>query len=315
MVILVFVALISGCGSGGGSFVSAGVGTGGTGSLAKSISGKVADGYLVNATVFLDRNGNYQLDEGEPSTITDAYGAYTLNVDSADVGRYAIVALATKGVTIDRDTDQAVTDSYVLSMPKDSVSSTASSNFISPITSLVREIMETGIVSTVQQAADALRTKMGLPSGTDIMNDYIAANNTDIHATARNTTALMGSQMDKILGTSGSNTTVDVNRYRGMMGTIFSNISSVRSPNTQPAISNLKNTIIPAYVQSIPPGQPFRNMSTTFRGGMTGGTGTSTKTGTSTGTSTMTGGGKMGGASTSTSTSTGTGTSTGGMMR
>jgi hypothetical protein len=276
---LITAAIITGCGLDTGNDTSAGVGTGGTGSLAKTITGKVADGYLVNVTVFLDKNGNYQLDAGEPSTTTDANGAYTLNVDPADVGKYPIVALAIKGVAVDKDTNQTVANSYVLSMPKESVSDTVSTNFISPLTSQLREIMETGIFNSIQQAADALRTKIGLPVGTDMQSDYIAANNTAMHSAAQNISALMGNQMEAVLGTNGSTTTVDVNRYRGMMGTIFSNLSSVRGSSVQTGMtdpsspmSNLNNTLT-TVLPTVPPmsvGQPYKNMSTAFRGMMGG---------------------------------------------
>ena len=62
--VLVVAGIISGC-SGSGS----------TGTSTTSVTGKVADGYLVNATVFLDKNSNYQLDQGEPFTTTDQNGA------------------------------------------------------------------------------------------------------------------------------------------------------------------------------------------------------------------------------------------------
>ena len=264
IVFLFLASIMAGCG---------GVGTGGTGSFTASISGKVADGYLVNATVFLDKNGNYQLDAGEPFTTTDVNGNYKLNVDPADIGKYPIVALAIKGVAIDKDTTQAVTNSFLLSMPKDIVSGTLTNNFISPVTSQLREIMETGIYSTMQQAKDALRSKMGLPVGTDVMADYIAGGQTDMHTAAQNIATLMGNQMGQVLGSNGSTVTVDVNRYRGMMGTIFSNMSTVRGPGAQTGMSNL-NITMTEVLSNTPPtvlGQPYRNMSTAFRGMMGGG--------------------------------------------
>lgn len=88
---VLIVGLIAGCGGGGSSPATT-----------TSVSGKVADGYLVGATVFLDKDGNYQLDVGEPSTTTDANGAYTLNVDPADVGKYPLLAIAIKGQTIEK---------------------------------------------------------------------------------------------------------------------------------------------------------------------------------------------------------------------
>ena len=264
---LIGAAIITGCGQSAGDGIIAGVGTGGTG----SITGKVADGYLTNVTVFLDKNGNYQLDAGEPTTTTDANGAYKLNVDPADVGKYPVVALVIKGVAIDRDTNQAVTNSYLLSMPKDNVSGTVSNNFISPISSQLREMMETGKYTTMQQAADALSIRMGLPTGTDITGDYIAANNTAMHTSAQNMATLMGNQMGLVLGTNGSTTTVDVNRYRSMMGTIFSNMSTVMGANNQTGMSTLNNTMT-TMLSNMPmtfAGQPYRNMSTAY-GGMMG---------------------------------------------
>ena len=259
----VIVSFIAGCGP------SAGVGTGGTG----SILGYVADGYLVNATVFLDKNGNYQWDAGEPSTTTDTNGAYKLNVDSADIGKYPIVALAIKGVTIDKDTNQTVANSYVLSMPKEGVSGTISNNFISPITSQLREMLETGLYANMQHATDTLRTKMALPAGTDMMSDFVATSNNAMHAIAQNMANLMGSQMVNVISSSGSSTSVDVNRYRTMMGTIFSNMSSVKGGNAQTAVAAVGKTMT-AVLTSMPSmgaGQPYKNMSTAFRGIMRGG--------------------------------------------
>ena len=275
---IISAGIIAGCGGSGTSMM-----TPQQGNSTSSISGKVADGYLVGATVFLDKNGNYQLDQGEPSAISDQNGAYTLTVDSADVGKYPIVAMATKGVTIDKDTGTAVQNSYILSMPATAMSGTVSSNFISPMSSQLREMMETGKYATMQQAMNDLGVKLGMPAGTDMLADYMAANNTTMHTAARNMAGLMGSQMPQVMGTNGSTTTVDVNRYRGMMGTIFSNISSVRgtSPTTQPAMSSLMGTMT-TNLSNMPmssSGQPFLNMSAAFRGGMMGGTVGSTSLG------------------------------------
>ena len=261
--VILAAGIIAGCGSSGSTAPS----------TTSTISGKVADGYLAGATVFLDKNGNYQLDAGEPFATTDANGAYTLNVDTADMGRYPIVAMATKGVTIDKDTGVAVTNSYLLSMPKDSISGTVSSNFISPMSSQLREMMETGKYATVQQAMDALRLKLGMP-GVNMLTDYMLANNTAMHTAAQNMASMMGSQMPQIFVSSSSGTTVDVNRYRGMMGIIFSNLSSIKGAGSQTTMTSLMGTMTTTLTNMpmINAGQPYRNMSTAFSGGMMGGT-------------------------------------------
>jgi outer membrane murein-binding lipoprotein Lpp len=256
------VGLIAGCGGGGS-----------TQATSTSVSGAVADGYLAGATVFLDKNGNYMWDEGEPKTVTDANGAYTLTVDPADVGKYPIVALAVKGVTTDSDTGLLL-NSYLLSMPKESVSGTVSSNFISPMSTQIRELMATGKY-TKDQAMDQMRTQLKLPAGTDMLADYMinpgSANSQAMHSAAQNMASLMGSQMSQVLSSSGSTPTVDVNRYRGMMGAIFSNMSTIKGPgsstDTKTAMTNLMGTMT-ANLPSIVQGQPYRNMSSFFKPGM-----------------------------------------------
>jgi hypothetical protein len=287
------VGLVAGCGGGGSSSVPA------TSAAKTTISGAVADGYLVGATVFLDKNANYQLDAGEPFATTDANGAYTLQVDPADMGKYPLVAMATKGVTIDKDSGAAIPASYLLSMPKESVSGMVSSNFISPMSSQLREMMETGTYTTVQQAMDALRLKLGMPAGTNMLADYLLTNNSTMHTAAQNMASLMGSQMAQVFVPGGSGTVVDVNRYRGMMGSIFSQMSSIRGANAQAAMTNLTGTMTTVLASMPLPsaGQPYRNMSTAFRGGMMGGT-TGAGTGVMTGGTTVSGGGVMTGGTT-----------------
>ncbi len=252
--------IISGCGSNAFDVTIAGVGSGGTGTL----SGAVADGYLINATVFLDKNGNYQFDAGEPNTTTDTNGAYTLNVDPADVGKYPIVAFAIKGIAIDKDTNQSIGSTYVLSISKDSINGTVS-NFISPMSSIIRELMESGQYTSVQQAADALINKLGLPAVTDMMGDYIHANNTAIHTAAQNMATLMGNQMGQVIGMNGSTITVDVNRYRAMMGLMYNNMSSSWC-NSQFDMGNFSNSMTEVLSSSpaTPEGQPYWNMSTAY---------------------------------------------------
>ncbi|TSK07920.1 MAG: hypothetical protein FPO08_01000 [Geobacter sp.] len=257
---VVAAGMLAGCGGGGSS----------TTDTAK-VTGKVADGYLQYATVFMDKNGNYILDAGEPSAQTDENGAYTLTVDPADVGKYPIVAMAVQGVTIDKDTGSTVTKSYLMSMPKESVSGTVSSNFISPLTTQVREMLETGNY-TMDQAMTQLRDRLHLDSGYSVMGDYIAGQNQTMHSTAQNMATIMGGQMDQVFTTSGMTTTVNVNRYRGMMGAMFSNMSSVRAANTNTDMTQLMNQMT-STLDTISIAQPFHNMSSYYRQGMMSGGG------------------------------------------
>jgi hypothetical protein len=131
-------------------------------------------------------------------------------------------------------------------------------------------MMETGKYADVQQAMEELRVKLGMLAGTNTFADYIAGQNEPMHTAAQNMATLMGGQMSQVFGTGGSATSIDVNRYRGMMGAIFSNISSLKGPDSQPAMTNLMGTMT-STLGDIKPGQPFRNMSTSFKGMMGGG--------------------------------------------
>lgn len=213
------VGLIAGCGSSSTPTASA------------TVSGKVADGYLVGATVFLDKNGNYQLDASEPKTVTAANGAYTLNVDPADVGKYPIVAMAIQGQTIDTDTNQTVSNSYVLSLPAAAMSGTVSSNFISPMSTLIREKMDANPSMTLNDAMIQLRNQMNLSSGVNVMADYVAGSQSGtnaaqyqtMHTTAQQVAGVMAGQAASVMNGSA----VHQNRYRTMMGTINSNMPAI----------------------------------------------------------------------------------------
>ncbi|GFO59201.1 lipoprotein [Geomonas silvestris] len=305
---------MAGCGGSGGTTGSTGAPAG---SSPAAVSGKVADGYLVNATVFMDKNGNYQPDAGEPTATTDPNGNYILTVDPADVGQYPIVAMAVQGVTIDKDTNQTVANSYILSMPAGAVSGTVSSNFISPMSTEIHELMATGKYS-MQQAMDLMSAQLGLPAGTNMLADYMAnsgsATGQTMHTAAQNMANLMGSQMGQVMMTSGSGTSVDVNRYRGMMGAIFSNLSSVKGTGagSQTAMTTLMGSMT-STLGSMPVGAPFRNMSASFRGMMGGSTSGGTMMGSGTGGTTgSTSGGTMMGSGTGT---TGTASGMGGQMK
>lgn len=210
-------AVVAGC----GQSTIAGVGTGGTGSVAKPVSGNVADGYLINAAVFLDKNGNDQLDTGEPTTTTDENGAYTLTIDSADIGKFPIVAHAVKGVTIDKDTNQAVANGYILSLPKEIVSDSADSNFISPISTWIHKTMTANPDRNLPDVLSQLRITMNLPGGMNMLADYVhlgSASSTDpnrdnyriMHTAAQNMVPLLAQ------GKPFRNISTSI---RGMMGT------------------------------------------------------------------------------------------------
>jgi len=257
------VGIVAGCG-----------GSGSSGTATTSISGKVADGYLAGATVFLDRNGNYQPDPGEPSTTTDANGAFTVKIDAADMGKYPLVAMAMKGQTIDRDTGLSVADSFVMSMPAGAMAGTVGSNFISPMSTLLREKMAANPTMTLNEAMTQLRNQMNLPAGMEMTADYMAAalsgtngaNYQAMHAIAQQMASLMAGQAPLVMNGSS----VNVNRYREMMALINSNMSGITANvmgglgMTSPFMTTMMSQM-QALLGTMPVSGGFANYSGMFR--------------------------------------------------
>lgn len=119
-----------------------------------TVSGVVADGYLVGAKVCLDKNGNKVCDADEPTATTTAGGSYTLsNVSSADVAGYPILVEVPAGATDEQR--GPVANAYVLGAPA------GKTDFISPLTTLVQNQVETTGMSA--DAAEAtVRNALGM---------------------------------------------------------------------------------------------------------------------------------------------------------
>jgi len=60
----------------------------------KNITGKVIDGYIQDAKVFVDLNENMKFDEDEPSAITDENGSYTITIEDFKMDQdYQIISI------------------------------------------------------------------------------------------------------------------------------------------------------------------------------------------------------------------------------
>jgi hypothetical protein len=167
--------------------------------------------------------------------------------------------MAIKGQTVDKDTSQTVASSYLLSLPAGAISGSAT-NFVSPLSTELRELMETGKASTLQQAKDQVSAQLHV--GADVLSDYLVSGNATLHTAAKNIAGLLMNQSTTLFA-NGESSAIDVNRYRTMTGTIFNNLSSLKMNNPQ-AVSDL-NTMLGNYLTGIQQGQPFRNMSSAFR--------------------------------------------------
>ena len=196
MAVLALVACSGGGGGGGDDTPKT------DGPVVKSLTGVVADGYLVNATVFLDKNNNKILDAGEPFTTTGAGGKYELKYELTEDEKgknYPVVVIADPAETIDEDTGTKVEKEYLLTTP------IGKESFISPMTTLVARAVEEG-ASSADAAATTLTTAMGTTS--DLFADYVAAKDTELHEVAKIVADLFGEGKEALDTTAGDDADV-----------------------------------------------------------------------------------------------------------
>ena len=97
----------------------------------KTYSITVIDGYLKDATVWLDINDNGLKDIDEPTAETGDNGTAVLTVlSNINVNEYSVLALAEAGKTYDESLKKIVEKDFVLASP-------AGVNIITPLTTLV----------------------------------------------------------------------------------------------------------------------------------------------------------------------------------
>ncbi|HEY1382292.1 MAG TPA: cadherin domain-containing protein, partial [Dongiaceae bacterium] len=124
----------------------------------------VVDGYIADATVFADANGNGVRDAGEAFTTTDAFGAFNLDSKGAPVVMVGGLDIATD-------------------LPfRGKLVADAGSAVITPLTTLLRSLNALG----TPNASSALAAALGLPAGTNFGQlDPVAAASTSIVPFAR----------------------------------------------------------------------------------------------------------------------------------
>ena len=159
------VALLAACGGGGtnNSFEA---------------NGRVIDGYLVDAHVFIDLNANLKHDSGEPSTYTNGNGQYVFSDLKFDPTKFSVVAEVIAGRTKDLDfPNDFVAESYVMTAP-------AGYANITPITTLVAARVR-NTSGTVSEAKKWMAQQLDV-QGIDVMADYVALANSAPYKSLRN---------------------------------------------------------------------------------------------------------------------------------
>ncbi|MCJ8348760.1 hypothetical protein [Moritella sp.] len=137
---------------------------------------KVIDGYLKNAQVWLDIDGDKQLDSNEPLVFSGDSGIAKLDVTNiVSPEQYSIYAKVIFGQTIDED-NGAVASDYIMSAPPGETD-------ITPLSTLVDIYIEqntdgtesVAVLAAIKQAAiDKVAYDFGIQE-TDVLSDYIAS--------------------------------------------------------------------------------------------------------------------------------------------
>ena len=140
---------------------------------AETFSGKVIDGYVSGANIFIDQNFNFQKDAGEYSAITDSNGEFSISVDSSIASclkSRPIIANVPVGAV--DSTLGTVTQAYQMILP--SINDTGSALIvISPFTNLLSDAVVQGKISS------GIKDALSVSDGCASKGDSIASNITD----------------------------------------------------------------------------------------------------------------------------------------
>ena len=198
----------------------------------KTLSGKVADGYLQNATVCLDLNKNKECDADEPSAVSTEGGVFSLEgVTQEQIDLFPLLVKIIKGQTIDEDNPGVVlTKDYTLSAP-------AGYSFVSPLTTMVQSEIEKG--STEEEAKTTVQGKLG--TTLNISNDYIAGKTSSdstaeekeefekLHKIAQVTATVIANNIEKLESTA-SESDISVDQLVSLIiSEVFSSLAAITS--------------------------------------------------------------------------------------
>jgi len=133
-----------------------------------TLSGKAADGYLINAKVCLDLNKNKSCDDDEPNAMTTDGGAFTLEgvtqtqIDENPLLVEVTIETTDEDLITDDNPDGSIETPYKLSAP-------AGYTFVSPLTTLVQNEVESG--NSVADAESNVQEKLG--TSLNLNADYV----------------------------------------------------------------------------------------------------------------------------------------------
>ncbi|WP_456450434.1 hypothetical protein [Hydrogenimonas sp.] len=152
--------LFTGCGGGGGGNPETVIQTQST-----TVGGTVVDGYLKNAVVWLDLDGDEILDSGEPSDTTDEEGNYDLKITESVKAHpgFTSAKIVSKG-GVDVDTGELFVGKYLAPFTGETKVS------VTALTTLVAKLAEKE-GGDVESAEEKVKKALGLPPEADLYED------------------------------------------------------------------------------------------------------------------------------------------------
>lgn len=178
-----------------------GGGTSPQGNTGSTFTGTVIDGYIEGATVCLDVNANLACDSGEPSAITAKDGSYKLNTSALTTDQIKAAHLLTEVPTHAKDADdagktlaEAGKSGFSLMAPAAAyvtASGAVTGAVISPLTTLVAHDIITSQAPLATAQAN-VRARLGLESGVDLGQDFVARKDTALSEKAQLLTVALG---------------------------------------------------------------------------------------------------------------------------
>lgn len=130
-----------------------------------TVSGKAFDGYIVGGTAYLDINGNGQLDEGEPNSITKSGGDYTIEMteEQAQCLPWSSIYVDVPVGALDEQEGE-VTEAYVMAFPPSLDPDLEQEGInVSPLTTVVWDTVATALRNANKDiSCEALSTDANL---------------------------------------------------------------------------------------------------------------------------------------------------------
>ncbi|NIY82379.1 polysaccharide lyase family 8 super-sandwich domain-containing protein [Vibrio hepatarius] len=151
----------------------------------RTYQAKVIDGYLRGAQVWLDVNQNFQLDEGEPTALSQEGGYVELDVTSlaGNPQDYPLVTRVIKHQTIDEDHGEVLRKSYLMVAPE-------GINNVTPLTHLLYSKQRAEGL-TLEEAKSQVAALVNMSDEDALVQDYLRENQQQLHAFARSFTVVL----------------------------------------------------------------------------------------------------------------------------